>query len=221
MRPAPLLAAALALTALGSEALVDMPPVLVYNGSASAPIGFYRIDSEPFQRGDYVLARVPEGARALAEERGYLPSGVPLIKRVSGLEGDRICRITAFVLIDGTLAAVARRSDAQGRPLPAWEGCETLGPDRVFLLQDDPRSFDGRHFGPIDRALVLGRATPLGPPKRKPRPTPSSTTGRMHRNRAKTTEGKIKGHGAIAAQVLVCTSYCWRHAASRWRQDSA
>ena len=220
MKPAPPIAAALALAALGAAALVEMPPVLVYNGSASAPIGFYRIDSQPLQHGDYVLAEVPEEARALATDRGYLPSDMPLIKRVAGLEGDRICRIAAFVLVNGTLAAIARRNDSQARPLPAWESCETLGPNRVFLLQDDPRSFDGRYFGPIDRALVLGRATPLAPPKRNLRPTPSTTIGRRHRNRAKTTEGKIKGHGAIAAYPIVCTSFCWRHPALRWRHGS-
>jgi len=34
-------------------------------------------------------------------------------------------------------------------------------------LQDHPQSFDGRYFGPVDRRLVIGRATMLRLPWRK------------------------------------------------------
>jgi type IV secretory pathway protease TraF len=40
--------------------------------------------------------------------------------------------------------------------LPAWSGCRTLTHEQVFLLGDNPRSFDGRYFGPTVAADVLG-----------------------------------------------------------------
>ena len=174
MRPAPLLGAALGVLALAAPTAIEMPPRLVYNGSASAPPGFYRIDSGPIRRGDYVLARVPERVRILVAERRYLPAGVPLIKRIAGLEGDRICRHGALVLVNDGLAAIARPVDSDRRPLPDWQGCEILGAGRAFLLQDHPLSFDGRYLGPVDRNSILGRATRLRFLERKSAPIGSS-----------------------------------------------
>ena len=49
-----------------------------------------------------------------------------------------------------------------GRTMPWWEGCEGLLPGRYFLLMDHvPASFDGRYFGPVDEADIIGKATPL------------------------------------------------------------
>ncbi|MGH6997913.1 MAG: S26 family signal peptidase, partial [Phenylobacterium sp.] len=47
--------------------------------------------------------------------------------------------------------------DSQGRPLPAWSGCRSLGPGQVFLLGDSSDSFDARYFGPVHRADLRGR----------------------------------------------------------------
>jgi len=52
--------------------------------------------------------------------------------------------------------------DREGRPLPAWQGCRPLAPGEVFLLMANiPASFDGRYFGPIPRAAIIGRLVPL------------------------------------------------------------
>lgn len=138
------------------------PPIkLIYNASASAPIGFYWIDQRPILRGDYVYVRVPERVRNLVIERGYLPPGVPLLKRVAGLNGDRVCRVGDEIFVNGSVVVTAKRRDGQGREMPVWHGCHILTEETVFLLQDDPRSFDGRYFGPVDRRLIIGRATKL------------------------------------------------------------
>src|SRR5690348_16293175 len=64
---------------------------LVWNASASAPIGLYwRVDGRP-ERGDLVLAWAPIWARRLADERHYLPLSVPLVKRVAAISGDVVC----------------------------------------------------------------------------------------------------------------------------------
>jgi type IV secretory pathway protease TraF len=49
-----------------------------------------------------------------------------------------------------------------GRPLPQWEGCETLGPGEFFLMMADVSdSFDGRYFGVTERRGIIGRLVPL------------------------------------------------------------
>lgn len=163
MRCVWLFGTAVPVIALALISLIEVPPRLVFNGSASAPIGLYWVTHEPnkpFGRGDYVLASVPEEVRNLVEERGYLPPGAPLIKQVVGMAGDEICRREREILVNGVTETVARWTDEAGRPLPVWEGCQTLNCDQLFLLQDDIRSFDGRYFGPVDRDSVMGRAEP-------------------------------------------------------------
>ena len=156
-----MLGTAIPVLALAVASFISLPKKLVYNASASAPIGFYWLDHRPLRRGDYVLIRVPERVRELVEERGYLPADVPLIKRVAGVDGDEICRYGRVISINGNTVTVAERADGLGRPLPDWQGCHILTEQTVFLLQDHPRSFDGRYFGPVDRRLIVGRATKL------------------------------------------------------------
>ena len=135
---------------------------LVWNASASVPVGLYwRIADRP-QRGDLVLAWAPLWARRLAAERGYLPFDVPVAKRVAAAEGDTVCADDNATLINGEPVAHRLTFDSVGRLLPHWTGCETLGPGAFFLLMPDvPDSFDGRYFGTIQRHNIIGRLVPL------------------------------------------------------------
>jgi conjugative transfer signal peptidase TraF len=144
---------------------IALPPLprLVWNASASAPIGLYAVSpGATLQRGDMVVAWPPVEVRQLAASRGYLPRNVPLVKRVAGIAGDMVCAVDRVVLVNGTTVAARRNADAAGRPLPAWQGCIRLAPGMVFLLlAETPDSFDGRYFGPTLGQDVIGRATPL------------------------------------------------------------
>ena len=153
----------LGLGAAGLPLLGRPAPLLIYNASASAPIGLYRVrPADPIRRGDLVLARTPPSVRRLAAERGYLPESVLLVKRVAATVGDTVCARDRAVTIDGRHVAEQLAADADGRPLPAWTGCRTLGPDEIFLLMADvPDSFDGRYFGPVPASAVIGRLVPL------------------------------------------------------------
>lgn len=164
MRCAWLIGTTIPVMALAAVFFTDVPPKLVFNASQSAPIGFYLVADGSVNRGDFVLARVPEQVRNLIAKRGYLPPGVPMIKRVIGVEGDRVCREEQKILVNGVTVTVAKQADVLGRPLPDWQGCETLDNDRIFLLQEHTDSFDGRYFGPVDRRLIIGRATRWRPP---------------------------------------------------------
>jgi len=151
-------AVGLALLALGRQG-----PLLIFNASASAPIGLYRVGpAGSINRGDLVLVRTPESVRALAAERNYLPASVPLVKRVAALPGDAVCATLRTITIDGRPVAERLASDREGRPLPAWTGCRKLEDGEIFLLMEDvPNSFDSRYFGPVSADAIIGRLTPL------------------------------------------------------------
>jgi conjugative transfer signal peptidase TraF len=155
----------LAVGVLGIGALAWSPPTprLVWNATASAPIGLYRLELRgSIARGDLVFATLPDSARRLAASRGYLPSNVPLVKRVEALAGDRICAAGDGIIVNERVVARRLPADGQGRPLPAWQGCRTLAATEILLLTESvPDSFDGRYFGPIGTDHILGRLVPL------------------------------------------------------------
>ena len=147
---------------IGLAMLARPAPWLVWNASASAPIGLYRVLPGKPIRGDLVLVHTPDSVRQLAAERGYLPATVPLVKRVAALDGDIVCAAADVISVNGRVVAERLAHDRLGRPLPAWTGCQTLGPDDVFLLMEDVTgSFDGRYFGSVRRAAIIGRLAPL------------------------------------------------------------
>lgn len=143
--------------------LIDPIPRLVWNASASAPIGLYRIhaDHDP-PRGALVAVSPPSGLARWLSARGYLPDGIPLLKHVVAKHGQRVCRTGAILSVDDRPVAAARARDSQGRPLPVWHGCRTLRAGELLLLNPAvPDSLDGRYFGPLPASAVIGRATPL------------------------------------------------------------
>ena len=155
--------AALAVAALGFSACTHPTPRLVWNASPSAPIGLYWVArGSSLARGDLVLATLPEAVRQLAAERGYLPDGVPLVKRIAAIAGETVCSDGSAITINNRVAVERLAADRQGRPLPAWQGCHVLRAGELFLLMKGvPDSFDGRYFGPVETRAVMGRLVPL------------------------------------------------------------
>jgi conjugative transfer signal peptidase TraF len=150
------------LFALTWIALANSPPLLVYNASNSVPAGWYRIThARRLAAGDLVLVRLSPEAAALAAQRGYLPSTVPLLKTVAAIAPQHVCVQDNQVLIDSKLVARQLRWDRQGRTLPTWRVCRRLVDDELFLLSSNPESFDSRYFGPISTGAVIGLAQPL------------------------------------------------------------
>ncbi|WP_421737998.1 S26 family signal peptidase [Caulobacter sp.] len=155
-------AAGLALVGLAAPLALDPVPRLVWNASASAPIGLWRIrPGAPVSVGDSVLVEPPPAARRLAAQRHYLPANVPMIKTIAAISGATVCARETAITIDGRLVAVRRLADHQGRNLPWWRGCLRLSDGQVMLLNSAPDSFDGRYFGPVERGAIIGKATPL------------------------------------------------------------
>lgn len=162
-RPAVLpLAAMLAGIALvGFSAIAHPQPRLVWNASASVAVGLYRVVSGAPERGDFVLVRLPKSIEKLAAVRGYLPAGVPLIKRIAAVAGDDVCAFDGAIIVNGEIVARQRKVDRAGRSLPRWNECRELVQGEFFLLGGAPDSFDSRYFGPVSTAQVIGRLAPL------------------------------------------------------------
>jgi conjugative transfer signal peptidase TraF len=138
-------------------------PWMVWNASASVPIGLYKVTpATHLTVTDLVVALPPTPLAAMLADEGYLPRGVPLIKRVLALPGQTVCRTGVFVSVDRILMGSAREKDRNGHPLPSWQGCRVVAANNVFLMNwDEPDSLDGRYFGTLPLASVVGRAEPL------------------------------------------------------------
>jgi len=138
-------------------------PRLLWNASASVPLGLYGIAAlGKLAIADLVVVAPPKPLATFLALRGYLPLGVPLIKHVFALPRQSVCRNGLLVAVDGIAAGRALAHDWRGRALPAWHGCRVITSGEVFLMNsDEAASFDGRYFGPIPRSAIVGRALPL------------------------------------------------------------
>lgn len=157
------------ITMLAGAALVAAPawhrPDLrfIWNASASVPVGLYRImPADRIEVTDLAIVMPPDELAGFLAERGYLPRGLPLIKRVLALGGTEVCRHGSTITAYGATYGDARALDTHGRPLPVWQGCRTLGEGQAFFMNwDSPDSFDSRYFGPLPVATIVGRAVPV------------------------------------------------------------
>lgn len=133
-------------------------PLLVWNASPSVPIGLYAVTRTWPRAGDLALVRLPANVAVLAARGAYLPRSAFLLKPVTAVPGDRICRVSDRIFVNGHFMALARWADRLGRSLPAWSGCRTLAAGELFLLANDPDSFDSRYFGPLAQQHIIGRS---------------------------------------------------------------
>ncbi|PRD40500.1 S26 family signal peptidase [Phyllobacterium phragmitis] len=154
---------ALAMLAIIAASAVETPTKLIWNATASAPVGFYTIEpADRIEVPDLVAVMPPEPLATFMVEHGYIGRGVPLLKRVLGLPGQRVCRIGRSITVDSVEMGEALERDRIGRELPVWRGCRVIADGQLFLMNWDVRdSLDGRYFGHIPASSVIGRALPL------------------------------------------------------------
>ena len=152
-----------AVSLLGLASIASFAPRLIWNASASTPVGFYTIgDVGALDVTDLVAVDAPEPLATFLSDGGYLPRGVPLLKRVAALPGQRVCRTGLVITVDGVPMGDALDRDRRGRLLPIWRGCQLVANGELFLMNWQVRdSLDGRYFGPLPATAVIGRATPL------------------------------------------------------------
>lgn len=135
---------------------------LIYNTTASIPIGFYWLDPIAPEVGDLAVVRPPRELALWMAGRRYLPLNVPLLKRVAAIGGMRVCGRGGVISIDGVVVGAALPRDRWGRRLDVFAACRPLRADELFLFNPAAlESLDSRYFGPVRRDRVLGRARPL------------------------------------------------------------
>ena len=116
-------------------AFVDIPKKLIWNVSASALIGLYGVRPPGgIEITDLAMVEPPEPVASFLEAGGYVPRGVPLMKRVLALAGQTVCRKNLLIMVDGFAMGAAREHDSRDRDLPVWQGCRTIARDEVFLM---------------------------------------------------------------------------------------
>ncbi len=156
-------AAAIVVCGASTSVVFRPVPKLIWNASASVPIGLYAVHpAGALQIGELLVVSPPGPLAAFLDERHYLRKGVPLLKHVTALSGQTVCRMSGTITVDGIAAGVALRRDHLGRPLPTWQGCRVVAAGEVFLMnRRSAASLDGRYFGPLPATTVVGRADPI------------------------------------------------------------
>jgi conjugative transfer signal peptidase TraF len=183
----------------------------VWNATASVPTGLYAIrGTASLHVGERIAIEPPPELRRLLAERHYLPVGVPLLKRIAAVRGQRVCRFAHGITIDGHYVGAARARDRLGRPLPVWAGCHVLRIGELFVMNPAaPGSFDGRYFGMLRLADVIGRATPvwaMATMSGSPIPAPTSLST------PKTKETKHEDRIFSACRWWLCRAHHHAHA---------
>jgi conjugative transfer signal peptidase TraF len=138
-------------------------PKLIWNASASVPIGLYAVHpAGALSIGELLVVAPPEPLATFLAGRRYLPKGIPLLKHVAAVPGQTVCRAGGAITVDGAAVGAALDRDHLGRPLPTWQGCRVVAVGEVFLMnQRSAASLDGRYFGPLPTTTIVGRADPL------------------------------------------------------------
>jgi type IV secretory pathway protease TraF len=113
--------AATCIAALGLtlSALFRPAPRLIWNASASVPIGLYAVHpAGTLHVNELLVVMPPEPLATFLDERRYLPKGVPLLKHVLALPGQTVCRSNRSITVDGVAMGEALDRDRLSRPLP-------------------------------------------------------------------------------------------------------
>lgn len=149
--------------ALVATIVLEPLPVCIWNASASVSIGLYRLrPASQFQVTELVAVQPPEPLATFLDLNGYLPAGVPMLKRVLALPGQTVCRSGLAISVDDIAMGEARDRDGRGRPLPKWQGCRVVGDGELFMMNwQSDNSLDGRYFGFLPASSVIGRAIPV------------------------------------------------------------
>jgi conjugative transfer signal peptidase TraF len=111
---------------------------------------------------ELIAVQPPDLLAAFLDLNGYLPIGVPMLKRVLALPGQTVCRNGLKIAVDGVDVGEARERDGRNRPLPVWHGCRVITDGDVFVMNwQSADSLDSRYFGPLPASAVIGRAIPV------------------------------------------------------------
>lgn len=135
--------------------------LVIYNHSASMPVGLYVRSDGPVSRGAIVTVRARDVAPAAAARHEFHGPRDRFIKTVAAAGGDTVCSTLHEVRVNGRHAAARQATDSGDRQLPYWIGCQRLARDEVLLLGQTQDSFDGHYWGPVHVSTIEGLWLPL------------------------------------------------------------
>ena len=110
------------------------------NASPSEPPGIYRLTHEPLTRGAFVVLKLP-------------------LKQIAALPGDTVRVTPAGSYVNGKLWPHSGIPASAPNHFPF--GTYLLPPNQLWVLGDNPLSYDSRYFGMIPESLVNATAEPL------------------------------------------------------------
>jgi conjugative transfer signal peptidase TraF len=153
----------LGLTGLLLSMILEGSPRYIWNASNSVPIGLYRLQpAGKLTVTELVAIRPPNPLAAFLDLNGYLPRGVPMLKRILAMPGQTVCRTGFTITVDTLEIGQALKRDSRNRTLPAWQGCRVISEDEIFVMNwQSAGSLDSRYFGPLPVSTVIGRAVPI------------------------------------------------------------
>lgn len=124
------------------------PPLILFNRTASMPVGLYVYKGHVIGRGEIVAFPLPAAAFAYARRRGE-HKDLLLLKHVLAVGGDFVSTSGGELHVNGTLVGRIPTIDSAGRPLPQWRQARVLSDGELLVGSSFERSFDSRFFGPI------------------------------------------------------------------------
>lgn len=111
------------------------------NGSASMPVGLYRITHEPIQHGSLVLLKEP-------------------LKEIVAVPGDTVRWDPTGVSVNGRL--LEHSAVPSGSPYPPYPYITLkLAPDQYVAMGNNPLSYDARYLGPTPTSLIASTVEPF------------------------------------------------------------
>ena len=141
------------------------------NTTPSIPLGLYQLTNEPLVKGAYVLLCPPPApVFEMAKARGYVGAGFcpggygQLMKRLVAAKNDKVTISAEGVAVNGQLLPMSKpiKLDGGGRSLPHYDKSWVLGSTEILVMSDsNSGSFDGRYFGSIQRAQIVGVIHPV------------------------------------------------------------
>ena len=150
---------------------------LTYQYSQSVRPGWYfkKPINKTIYKGEMVLFNPDKKLDRFIASRGWKKEGVPLLKKVVGVPGDKICLKGNDFLINNNKIAEIKKYDSKHRLLPNYwrdkdvsikyrigfksPGCFLLNKSEYLVLGLHSKdSFDSRYFGPISSKLIKYQA---------------------------------------------------------------
>jgi conjugative transfer signal peptidase TraF len=143
---------------------IDAKKFFYINSTASEPIGIYWVvPPATIQKGDYVIFSIPREAEQYVYGRSWAPIGMPLLKNVGAIEGDRYTLTEDAFSINGQRIGPIAVEDSEGLPLPHLGKGEHVVAGGKFLATSsyNDRSFDSRYMGEIPIENIKAKVVPV------------------------------------------------------------